>query len=334
MLKSCSPLARIVDIVVLALLAAAAVLYDSLNFPLSLCLAVIMAVVGYRQTVWVTAGSVAAVVCAVIAAFLYSGQTDATTLLDGVIAAFDMALPGAAIGIALKKMDDAFFIVSVGAGANILVLLAQFVKLKLFDNIDILNVLIKTPLKSFFDSYESLLSQSGTLTDEMQEMLHEASSVFIKMIEMLSPALLIISALLSAFFIFLAARKVLYHVYKVVFLNIAHFWALQLGRKVSVLMFGLILATMLLPSDSIVTQALLNITVILSAVYVLCGLSVIDFFFRRTKIFSIARALIYVLALILLFLFTSFIPIINPLYLLMFLGLFDSTFDFRKLRQI
>ncbi len=73
-----------------------------------------------------------------------------------------------------------------------------------------------------------------------------------------------------------------------------------------------------------------NLLAILLAYYILCGISLLDFYFRKILSFSSLRAVIYIFVFI-----TG--SIILPQFLwsaLMFTGMLDIMFDFRKLRPL
>ena len=68
----------------------------------------------------------------------------------------------------------------------------------------------------------------------------------------------------------------------------------------------------------------------MSAGFFINGLSFIDFHFRKTGLWAIVRVILYFVALVILSLFLF----INPVILLVILGLTDSNSDYRKIRHV
>ena len=104
---------------------------------------------------------------------------------------------------------------------------------------------------------------------------------------------------------------------------------LKMPRFASTILIILYIMTFFMKTSSF-SGAITNILIIFSALYMVCGLSLIDFYFRK-KIHWIARILIYVTGGILLTVIGIIIPLANIFTILFLAGLFDSSRDFRHL---
>lgn len=105
------------------------------------------------------------------------------------------------------------------------------------------------------------------------------------------------------------------------------FGDLILPRSAAIAFIVTFVVTLFVPEDSVGYFAFANIWNILGGVLMFCGLSFIDFHFRKVLKIGPLRFLIYIGASILLLLVSSLVGMG-----LLFIGLVDAWFDFRRLR--
>ena len=67
--------------------------------------------------------------------------------------------------------------------------------------------------------------------------------------------------------------------------------------------------------------------------YYSVGISIIEFKLKEKNIVPIARVLIIVVTLIITIIFGLILPVVNLIYVFIFVGILDSIFDFRKLKN-
>ena len=65
--------------------------------------------------------------------------------------------------------------------------------------------------------------------------------------------------------------------------------------------------------------------------YMLHGLSLIEYFLKQKNLNSVVRFISLAGIILLLMLASAFMPLLNPVFSLAFLGMTDSSSDFRKL---
>lgn len=247
-----------------------------------------------------------------------------SALLDGALFAMSMSLSGLTMGLLISHTNSLLQIVVVGAGANLAVMLLQIGKMKWIDNINFMQTFVEQPISDMMQFYQSLYGTSVIPQDAIW-LLQQAIGAVI-------PACFLIFSLYAAYFVFLLSRKLLFCRCRMVFAEIPHFWELQLPRSVAILFAVAFLLSTLLGMSQIGSAAL-NLALLLGSVFVLCGVSVIDYFFRRTGIVCGLRAVIYVIGFLVINVVTVILPLFNAILLLVLLGLADCFADLRKLRR-
>lgn len=101
-------------------------------------------------------------------------------------------------------------------------------------------------------------------------------------------------------------------------------------RKVTIaLLISLVL--MFFETDSVTAMVAINVFLVTLIFYVLHGLSLIEYSLKQKNLNSVVRFISLSGIIILLMLASAFMPILNPLFALAFLGMTDSSSDFRKL---
>lgn len=245
-------------------------------------------------------------------------------LLDGALFALSLSLSGLAMGLLISHTNSLLQIVVTGAGANLAVVLLQIGKMKWVDNINFMETFVEQPIANIMQFYQSLYGTSVIPQDAIW-LLQQAIGAVI-------PACFLIFSLYSAYFIFLLSRKLLFCRCRMVFAEIPHFWELQLPRSVAILFAVVFLLSTLLGMTQMGSAAL-NLSLLLGSVFVLCGVSVIDYFFRRTGIVCGLRAVIYVIGFLVINVVSVIMPMFNTILLLVLLGLADCFADLRKLRR-
>lgn len=76
-----------------------------------------------------------------------------------------------------------------------------------------------------------------------------------------------------------------------------------------------------------------NVIMINLFLYYSVGISIIEFKLKEKNIVPIARVLIIVVTLIITIIFGLILPVVNLIYVFIFVGILDSIFDFRKLKN-
>jgi hypothetical protein len=146
-----------------------------------------------------------------------------------------------------------------------------------------------------------------------------------QMLAAITPALLIIICSLCSFITFIVCRKIIFRKYGVVMTKYPHFWELQLPKSASWILALLYISTYFI-SDSPIAGAIINVILIICAMYFICGISTIDFFFKKKGLHWSIRIILYAISFFILLLFGI------AYFGFILIGVIDSSFDFRRIR--
>lgn len=314
----------IINLIIAATLCAGGVLIPYASLILTLASVGFFAVFTYKNTIAKSMTAIAVALAATFASYFVFGINIDT--ICGAASDFClMALSGSSIGLMMKYGCSYRTVLSGGAFIFLLPFLIEFAKLRFYYGVDLIQVMITEPFESVFAMYSELLASYGAeemtaVTAQLENIKH----IFIQAITVVVPAFLIITCTLCSFITFLVCRKFVFCRYGDVLIQYPHFWELQMPRSASWLIAILYTATMFMKASSM-SGALNNIILILCAMYCICSISIIDFFFRKTRVHWALRALIYCFAVPIFFTISPTVPILA--------GVIDSTFDFRRLRR-
>ncbi len=324
--------AYLADFVLLTAAAAAACFVPAISLLCMVFLPVFFLILTVRRSL--PAASAYALWLLALSAALFCAQSGLTgnALFHALLSACSLSLPGLAMGLWLKRSSSLFQIVGLGAAANVLVVLLQIGKIKWIDHVDFMELYINQPISGLIDAYQQQLLSYGDQYAALAEALDKSAWVLQQIVGMLIPACLLIFSLFLAYTVFLIARKSLFCLYRIVFPEVLHFWEIQLKRYTAVLFAVLFLLSALLGTSSIGLAAI-NLELLLGAVYMLCGISYIDFYFRRTRLRCGIRMIIYIVGFFALNMLSLVLPLFHTTIILVLLGLADCFFDFRRLRR-
>ncbi len=160
--------------------------------------------------------------------------------------------------------------------------------------------------------------------DKAVETLRDVFSAALSLINIIMPAIIIIISAFSAFLIIMLTRRISF---KNAQTGITPFCKIYAPGSLSTVT-TLSTAACIFIRDESTQYFFANIVIVLLAFFLLCGVSVLDFFFRKKVPGFAPRAVIYFAA----FIIFSMLPQI--LYTALFiLGMADGVFDFRKIRK-
>lgn len=245
---------------------------------------------------------------------------------------FMMVLPGCAIGLSERSKKDFHFLISAGSLSYLAAFVTEFSKMRFYDKLDITEVLVNKPVKELFSVYGSVIANSGIENaDKIADAMNQLQWYFQQAMAAIIPSLLIIMCAAMAFTVYLISRKWLCARSKADLSGFPRFCEISLPRSASFVLAALYAVSMFSGSSSL-ASALANILLVISAAYVVCGLSVIDFFLSKKRVGWVLRLVIYAAGIPFLGIFSALIPIVNVFTLLMLLGVIDGLLDFRHLR--
>jgi len=167
-------------------------------------------------------------------------------------------------------------------------------------------------LKTALSGIEEIAGISATLLTNLE-----------KTLDLILPAMIVISAGFFSYFTFGFARAFLNKVG--VKLNLRHFYELRLAPSFTIIFVIVDLVSLIMGSNPLFA----NVSFVLTAIFVMCGLSVIDFYLELKGLITPVRVGIYVIGFILM----SMTGVLSSLLIsvLQFVGIIDSI---RPLRRI
>lgn len=241
-------------------------------------------------------------------------------------------LAGSVIGLSEKRKKDFPFVLAVGSLAYLSVFIFEFSKMRFFYKLDVADVLVNQPIKEIFTTYGDIISKSGIENaDKIADAMAQIQWYFQQAMAAIIPSILIILCAVMALAVFLISRKWLCARGSINMSEYPRFCEIALPKSSS-LVLAVLYGVSLFAGNSSFSAALTNILLVISASYVACGLSVIDFFLSKKRVSWILRLIIYAIGIPVFGIFGTIIPIANVFTLLMLLGVIDGLLDFRRLR--
>ena len=253
------------------------------------------------------------------------------TICYGFSTFFLMVLPGCVMGIMAKKGRSFSSVLCGGALSYMLGLLTDLFRLNIILGINLTEEFINKPIAQFFASYKTAMDSIGTAEiQKISQALGDIQWYMQQAIGMIMPSFLILACAFMAYVIFVSSRKII-EKNQDEKMPYPTFHSLQMPKSTSLMLCALYILSLFLKSSPF-SGAISNIIIILSSIYMVCGLSLADWYLKKAGIKRFLRIFIYFA----LFLFTSFLgiifPAVNIFSILIFAGVIDSMTDFRRLR--
>lgn len=260
----------------------------------------------------------------VFAALVFSSMKNMYVDLFAVFIDFtNLLAAGIVSGYVLKYNKSFFTAVSAVSFTQLLVTIFAILYVKRGGG-DVFEMYVGAPIDMYSDAFMRALSQSGAYSKENAEFVSEMLDMLYSAIKMFMPSIIIISSVITAFFTFTVTKKTIEFCTKQK-VCITQFSRIRLGRKASLVLTVLILLLFIM-QRSMFSDALSNILVIMLFAHFVCGVSVIDFYFAKTRLNWLIRLIVYAIVLT----FASMtVPFVLPG--LVIVGMLDSRYDIRKI---
>ena len=250
-------------------------------------------------------------------------------LYNGFFSFLLLVLPGTAMGTASKNKKDFMAVLISGTVSSLIPILVALIRFKFILKIDFTEAFINEPVAEIIDSYRKLILATGIEgVENLLDAMADIQWAIQQTITMIMPSAFILICGFGVYLIFLFSRKLISKNHGDV-MPYPHSSQLKMPRSASFILIILYVITFFVKA-SFFSGAITNILIILSALYMICGLSLVDFYLKR-RIHWIARILIYVTGGIFLTVIGIVIPLANVFTLLFFAGLFDSSRNFRRI---
>lgn len=321
MTKTDNIFARIAEGILLCIIAYFYTVTGNIMF-LALVSNVVIGTVAYRKHVFAVILESVLVLAALIFASVRNMYIDLFAVLIDFL---NLAATGITAGYVLKYNKSFFTSVSAVSFAQLFVTILALLYVKRGGN-DIFEMFVGAPIDMYSETVMRALSQSGANSKENAEIFSNIFDMLYTAIKMFMPSIIIISAVISAFFTFTVTKKTIEFSAKRK-LSVMPFSRIRLGKKASLALTVLILLLFIM-QRSMFSDALSNILVLLLFAHFVCGVSVIDFYFAKTRLNWLVRLIIYAVVLTLACMSAPFL-----LPGLVIVGMLDSRYDIRKIGQ-
>ncbi|MGE4282127.1 MAG: DUF2232 domain-containing protein [Clostridia bacterium] len=242
------------------------------------------------------------------------------------ITAMRFSFPGLVLGYGMKRRWDFQKVLISSSGAYLFSLLLIIFIISNMKGVNQIDAMIGQYLNDFDRSVEEMnkvFKDVQISTDNLK--------VFKDLFTYLIPGFFIIS---SAFFGFIALNlsKALLTRFGYDYKHMPAFSELGVNRETTFVFLVSFVLSMLITSIPF-SAAFANISLILAMIFMVCGVSILDFFLKKKGIPGLIRTILYMIGLGVMVIIAVVIPILHPIYVLIVLTLMDSTLDFRKLKH-
>lgn len=252
------------------------------------------------------------------------------SLPSAVLAAVGVGVPGCAMMMAWRKKQGMREIVTAGTVGFLAQTMLDFGITRWITGENVFAVMmeqVRENVNAMLPQMREMLEQSGAENaEESMQMLTEAYQVLTETMEQMIPALLFLLCCVMAYIVLCGCAAVLRRRGENMD-TVTPFTQMRASRS----MVGAVLAMLLIGmfvTQPVICGAALNIMTVLFAYFIVCGISLFCFFLKRWIPRTWVRALTAV-PIVAVLCFMMMLPICNPMYLFMLLGVLDSAFHFR-----
>lgn len=217
-------------------------------------------------------------------------------LLTSILLVVSYALPGFAFSIAVSKKMSTSALVLITSGAVLLGFLIELVIMSGDGIRNFMNEMMLQMSQTVEDTLSSLTEGAPeNLPSLINKMLSESVEVFMRFL----PAVFIITAfgygyITSAFGAYFLKRM------QICDIKFRKFYEIRAPKFISNMIFIFYIVSLIGDSRSTFIMAIDNIVLVSAAILGFCGLSVIDYYFRRKIEAGVARFVIYIAGFVLL----------------------------------
>ncbi len=230
-------------------------------------------------------------------------------------------------GFAIKKKYDFH---TLYTGSNLIFVLAimlHIMKLVMIDKVSIVQSYIRIPFSLMMNTANMsdipyLIAGQGIDSDVINYIVNS-------IVSSLPSVIIIFSMILTFVFIFVLKKIIRLFDSEQNFSSLVPFSHLKLKRRTVLTLFVLYLVSIFLSGTSGIVVG--NIISILIVMCMGCGLSLIDFYFKKAIRNWVIRVFIYLTGFGIISLLFALLPFVNPLMLIALVGMIDASRDFRKI---
>ena len=239
-------------------------------------------------------------------------------IFDLLLSFLSITVLPVSVGFCFKNAYTYLKTLIVGTFSNTIYLIANLLNIIFIDKINITEDIIKPLISVQYSDLKAVVPDLAiTLNDIVNYITLNAPCMFI-----------IISMFVALFYISLS-KKLISIIYKCEINGIGHFSEIHLNRSISFAFFIFVILSLFSTGANLFSDALSNVITIMLTVFFVNGLSFIDFYFKKTGLWTVVRVIIYILVISVLSLFFVF----SPVLIITLIGLSDCTGNYRKLND-
>jgi len=231
-------------------------------------------------------------------------------------------------GVYIKKKSDFATIYTFSVLAFVLSIMLLMLKISVIDNVNIMDVYIRQPLKLVFNA--NLALHDLPLPVDKALFTPEYIKAIADSIAYSMPSAIIISAMVIIYIYIYFLKKIIKLINKnEKFENMVCFSHLKIKRTTVLTLFVLYLISLFASGMFGIIAG--NIISILTVMCTACGFSVIDFYFKKSIRSTVLRIIIYISLFMFLSVIFALFTFSSPIMLISLIGMIDASRDFRKI---
>lgn len=323
----------IINIIMTALLTFAGVSYPVAFLPVALCMGVYLMYHAYAQSTGRTL-VLCAVSFAVATGVFFVPQFVASSICYGLASFLLLCGGGCAMGFTIRAKGNLLSVLCFGALSFLVAVLIWLGANAAFFEVNFIEEYINKPVKMLFESYRGVFSsQEIKGANQLIPILDDLEIYLKQIMAMILPACLIILFGIYSYIVFGLGRKLIENTKKAPLEGYPVFSRICLPRSMSAVFTVLWVISMFM-KDSLMAGAITNIIIVMSAIYTVYGVAVVDFLLRKRFDRGFIRFIIYIAGILLFAIIGIIFPVLHLPTLLLILGITDFLFDYRRLRGV
>ncbi len=267
----------------------------------------------------------------------YIINADKIHVLNFALSALNILLPSLVISVMFdKKRSDLSELVKAGTLANIAVTILELAKIKFIDKINLVDEYITPAFENAKNTYaEVIINNAEALPDNFSETFNQVYTYAQDYLVRFIPFILIISSVFASFVLiklsaFLIAKITLKtSPYKLA----SPFEQYCAPHHNGFLMIALFIVIIAMEVNSF-SLACYNLIAFIFTEYVICGIAIVFYIVsKRINAKGIFKYFMFFVSSMLILIVSALMSFIGGLNILVLMGMFDSTFNFRKLAK-
>lgn len=270
------------------------------------------------------------IVCAMLGCAAAFGVTHSA--LAAAVLMIGVVLPGCAMMVVWKKQMGMREIVTAGTVGFLIQTMLEFGIIRMQTGSNLFSEMLsgmQTEMNAMLPQIKEMLEAAGAANaEESMQAVAQMYHYLLETVAQLIPAILFVCCCVMAYIVLCCCTVFLRRAGQELD-NITPFIQLHAPRSVALAVLVTFAVSIFAPQQ-IIRGVALNITMVLFAYFIICGISLLCFFMKRWFPRTLLRTLIAI-PMVFTLLSMMILPICNPMQLFLLAGIVDSAFCFRRL---